>query len=90
MEEPLPQEVLLKGDNAMFNNDNGHDGILMATAFGNMMADNTFRNIIGMKLLADENRGNDGVGMALLMSNTSPAINPMIQPPTLGTIYGRR
>lgn len=74
----------------MFNNDNGHDGILMATAFGNMMADNTFRNIIGMKLLADENRGNDGVGMALLMSNTSPAINPMIQPPTLGTIYGRR
>lgn len=74
----------------MFNNGNGNDGILMATAFGNMMADNTFRNIIGMKLLADENRGNDGVGMALLMSNTSPAINTMIQPPALGTIYGRR
>lgn len=71
----------------MFNNDNGYDGFLMATAFGNMMADNTFRNIIGMKLLADENRGNDGVGMTLLMNNTSPAINPMIQPPTL---YGRR
>lgn len=74
----------------MFSNGNGNDGILMATAFGNMMADNTFRNIIGMKLLADENRGNDGVGMALLMSNTSPAVNPMIQPPTLGTIYVRR
>mgnify|MGYP003469204727 CR=1 FL=1 len=58
----------------MFNNDNGHDGILMATAFGNMMADNTFRNIIGMKLLADENRGNDGVGMALLMNNSTPAV----------------
>ena len=65
----------------MFSN-NGNDGILMATAFGNMMADNTFRQIMGMKLLADENRLNDGVGMALLMSNTSPAINPMIQPPT--------
>lgn len=66
----------------MFNNDNRYDGILMATAFGNMMADNTFRNIIGMRLLADENRGNDGVGMALLMSSSSPAIKPMIQPPT--------
>lgn len=73
----------------MFSN-NGNDGILMATAFGNMMADNTFRQIMGYKLLADENRVNDGVGMALLMSNTSPAINTMIQPPTLGTIYGRR
>lgn len=58
----------------MFNNDNGHDGILMATAFGNMMADNTFRNIIGMKLLADENRVNDGIGMALLMNNSTPAV----------------
>lgn len=66
------------------------DGALIGMAMGNMMADNTFRNIIGFKLLQDENRGNDGVGMALLMSSSSPTINPMIQPPTLGTVYGRR
>lgn len=66
------------------------DGALIGLALGNAIADNTFRNIIGYKLLKDEERGNDGVGMALLMSNTSPAINPMIQPPALGTIYGRR
>lgn len=70
----------------MFSN-NGNDGILLANAFGNMMADNTFRNIIGMKLLADENRGNDGVGMALLMSNPNPIIKPTIQPLTLSSIY---
>lgn len=66
------------------------DGALIGMAMGNMMADNTFRNIIGFKLLQDENKGNDGVGMALLMSNASPTIKPMIQPPTLGTIYGIR
>lgn len=60
----------------MYNNFN--NGALLATALSNAMADQTFRNIIGMKLLADENRGNDGVGMALLMNN-----NPtVIQPPT--------
>ena len=60
----------------MYNNFN--NGAILATAFGNMMADQTFRNIIGLKLLADENKGNDGVGMALLMNN-----NPtVIQPPT--------
>lgn len=63
------------------------DGALIGLALGNAIADNTFRNIIGYKLLKDEERGNDGVGMALLMSNTSPAINPMIQPMTLGSIY---
>lgn len=71
----------------MFNNGNGNDGVLMATAFGNMMADNTFRQIMGYKLLADENRVNDGVGMALLMSSSSPAINPMVKPMTLNNIY---
>lgn len=71
----------------MFNNDNGNDGILLANAFGNMMGDQVFRQIMGYKLLADENRGNDGVGMALLMSSPSPTINPMIQPMTLNGIY---
>ena len=65
----------------MYNN--GNNGLLLATAFGNMMADNVFRNIIGLKLLQDENRGNDGVGMALLMNN-----NPtVIQPSTYRTNY---
>lgn len=89
MEAPLSPQILLVGDYVMFNHSNGNDGILMATAFGNMMGDQVFRQIMGYKLLADENRVNDGIGMALLMGNTSPAINPMIQPPTLGTIYGR-
>ena len=63
------------------------DGALIGLALGNAIADQTFRNIIGYKLLKDEERGNDGVGMALLMGNTNPINNPMIQPPTL---YGRR
>ena len=58
------------------------DGALIGMAMGNAIADSTFRQIIGMKLLSDENRGNDGVGMALLMNN-----NPIIQPPTLGNNY---
>ena len=58
------------------------DGALIGLAMGNAIADSTFRQIIGMKLLADDNRGNDGVGMALLMNN-----NPIIQPPTLGSNY---
>ena len=58
------------------------DGALIGMAMGNAIADSTFRQIIGMKLLADENRGNDGVGMALLMNN-----NPIIQPQTLGNNY---
>lgn len=66
------------------------DGALIGLALGNAIADSTFRNIIGYKLLKDEEKGNDGVGMALLMSNTSPTVSPMIQPPTLGTVYGRR
>lgn len=65
------------------------DGALIGLALGNAIADNTFRQIIGYKLLKDEERGNDGVGMALLMSNTSPVNNPMIQPPTLGIRYNR-
>lgn len=83
MEEPLPQEVLLRRLSMT-------DGALIGLALGNAIADNTFRNIIGYKLLKDEEKGNDGVGMALLMSSSSPTIKPMIQPPTLGTIYGRR
>lgn len=65
------------------------DGALIGLALGNAIADSTFRNIIGYKLLKDEERGNDGVGMALLMSSQNPTIKPMIQPPTLGTVYGR-
>ena len=66
------------------------DGALIGLALGNAIADQTFRNIIGYKLLKDEERGNDGVGMALLMGNMNPMNKPMMQPPTLGTIYGRK
>ena len=66
------------------------DGALIGLALGNAIADQTFRNIIGYKLLKDEERGNDGVGMALLMGNMNPISSPMIQPSTLGTIYGKR
>ena len=66
------------------------DGALIGLALGNAIADQTFRNIIGYKLLKDEEKGNDGVGMALLMGNMNPVNGPMIQPPTLGTAYGRK
>ena len=68
----------------MFSN-NGNDGILLANAFGNMMGDQVFRQIMGMKLLADENRTNDGIGMALLMNNTNKVIKPMVKPMTLNS-----
>ena len=70
----------------MFSN-NGNDGVLMSTAFGNMMADNTFRQIMGYKLLTDENRVNDGIGMALLMNSQNPVIKPTVQPMALSGIY---
>ena len=73
----------------MFNNSNGNDGILLANAFGNMMGDKIFRQIIGYKLLSDENRVNDGIGMALLMNNTNPINNSIVQSPTLDGIYRR-
>lgn len=50
------------------------DGALIGLALGNAIADSTFRNIIGYKLLADENRVNDGIGMALLMNNSTPVV----------------
>ena len=73
----------------MFNNNNGNDGVLLANAFGNMMGDQVFRQIMGYKLLSDENRVNDGIGMSLLMNNTNPINNPIVQSPTLGGIYRR-
>ena len=63
------------------------DGALIGLALGNAIADSTFRNIIGYKLLKDEEKGNDGVGMALLMSSSSPTIKPMVKPMTLNSIY---
>ena len=63
----------------MFNNNNGNDGILLANAFGNMMGDQVFRQIIGFKLLQDENRVNDGIGMALLMNNSTPVVPTTIK-----------
>lgn len=69
---------------------NGNDGALIGMAMGNMMADQTFRNIIGFKLLQDDNKTNDGVGMAMIMNNSSPFRDVgkfMVQPPTLGGLF---
>lgn len=52
------------------------DGALIGLALGNAIADSTFRDIIGVKLLADENKVNDGIGMALLMNNSNPIVKP--------------
>ena len=69
---------------------NGNEGALIGMAMGNMMADQTFRNIIGFKLLQDDNKNNDGVGMALIMNNSNPFRDVgkfMVQPPTLGGLF---
>lgn len=68
------------------------DGALIGLALGNAIADQTFRNIIGFKLLQDDNKTNDGVGMALIMNDSNPFrdVNKMlVQPPTLNSIYRR-
>ena len=69
---------------------NGNDGALMAMAFGNMMSDQVFRNIIGFSLLQNENRLDDGIGMALIANNSNPfrdTVKFMPQPPTLGGLF---
>ena len=67
-----------------------NDGALIGMAMGNMMADQTFRNIIGFKLLQDDNKNNDGVGMALIMNDSNPFRDVgkfMVQPPTRGGLF---
>ena len=56
----------------MFNNNNGNEGFLLATAFGSAMNDQVFRQVLGYKLLQDENKTNDGIGMALIMNDSNP------------------
>ena len=52
----------------MFDN----NPLITAKVFENMMTDETFRNVMGMKLLMDENKANDGIGLALLSSSNTP------------------
>lgn len=47
-------------------------GALLGMAMGNMMADQTFRNIIGFKLLQDDNKQNDLVGMYMIQNDSNP------------------
>lgn len=78
-------ESIIKRKHRMMN-----DGALIGMAMGNMMADQTFRNIIGFKLLQDDNKTNDGVGMALIMNDSNPFRDVgkfMVQPPTLGGLF---
>lgn len=68
------------------------NGAMIAMAFGNMMADQTFRNIIGFKLLQDDNKGNDGVGMALIVNDSNPFRDVgkfALQPPTVSGLFRR-
>ena len=71
---------------------NNLSGAMLGVALSNAMNDQVFRQVLGYKLLQDENRSNDGVGMALIMNDSNPfrdVNNMLIQPPTLGSIYGR-
>ena len=71
---------------------NSLSGAMLGVALSNAMNDQVFRNIIGFKLLQDENRANDGIGMALIVNDSNPFrdVNKMlVQPPTLGNIYRR-
>ena len=72
----------------MFNNTfNGNDGALIGLAMGNMMGDQVFRQVIGYKLLQDENKSNDGVGMALIMNDSNPFRDVNKFMPQLPNIY---
>lgn len=52
---------------------NSLSGAMLGVALSNAMNDRVFRQVLGYKLLQDENRVNDGIGMALLMNNSTPA-----------------
>lgn len=59
-------------------------GALLGMAMGNMMADQVFRNIIGFKLLQDDNKNNDAVGLMMIANDSNPFrdVNKfMLQPP---------
>lgn len=53
---------------------NGLSGAMLGVALSNAMNDQVFRQVLGYKLLQDENRVNDGIGMALLMNNQTPVV----------------
>lgn len=68
---------------------NSLSGAMLGVALSNAMSDSVFRQVLGFKLLQNEKASDDGIGMALLMNNTNPINNQMIQQPTLGGIYRR-
>ena len=51
---------------------NGLSGAMFGVAMSNAMNDQIFRQVIGYKLLQDENKTNDGIGMALIMNDSNP------------------
>ena len=61
---------------------NSLSGAMLGVALSNAMNDKVFRTVLGYALLNNEKKLDDGVGMALLMNNTTT-----IQPPTLGNNY---
>ena len=55
----------------MFFSDND-TGALMGMALGGAMGDQVFRNIMGFKLLQDDNKNNDVVGLYLIANDSNP------------------
>ena len=65
--------IIKIGEINMIEN-NSLSGAMLGVALSNAMNDRVFRQVLGYKLLQDENRVNDGIGMALLMNNSTPVI----------------
>lgn len=69
---------------------NSLSGAMLGVALSNAMNDQVFRNVIGFKLLQDDNKTNDGIGMALIMNDSNPFRDVgkfMVQPPTIGGLF---
>ena len=65
--------IIKIGEINMIEN-NSLSGAMLGVALSNAMNDRVFRQVLGYKLLQDENRVNDGIGMALLMNNPTPVV----------------
>lgn len=66
---------------------NNDSGALLGMAMGGLFADQVFRNIVGFKLLQDDNKNNDAMGLMMIANDSNPFRNTnrfMPQPPRLG------
>lgn len=70
---------------------NNDTGALIGMAMGNMMADQTFRNIIGFKLLMDDDKRNDPMGLLMIANDSNPfrGVNQFMPEPPSRFIKGK-